>query len=193
MPRVVALLLAAVVCFSSLSSARAEVTPAQTTDARDQAARVLFDAGAVAYEAGRYREALEDFERAYALAGHSELLYNIALAHDRLREDEAALAAFTEYLVRIPEEGQRRAEVESRIAVLERTIAARQSLERRAHVSHDETTTRRRRARRGALWASVGVAALALVVTPIVMTRDRSEALTRDDFGGLTVRIGGAR
>jgi tetratricopeptide (TPR) repeat protein len=173
-------------------SAQAALAPAAA--AADDAARSLFEAGAIAYAEGRYDDALACFERAYDLAGHPELLYNIALAHDRLRHDAEALASFRAFLERAPEEAPHRAEVASRIAVLERTIAQRQALERRVQAEAPERATQRRRRRRRILLASAGVALVALVVVPVALTRGRTEQGTPSDFGGAVIaRFGGAR
>jgi tetratricopeptide (TPR) repeat protein len=64
----------------------------------DRAAREMFEAGREAFDAGRYAEALENFEHAHMASGRAELLYDIGLAADRLREDERALRAFERYL-----------------------------------------------------------------------------------------------
>jgi tetratricopeptide (TPR) repeat protein len=75
--------------------------------AEQDAARVAFKDGRIAFESGRYAEALERFEHAYTLSGKSELLYNIGLAADRIREDDRALEAFEQYLRETPSSRQR--------------------------------------------------------------------------------------
>lgn len=64
----------------------------------DRAAREMFEAGREAFEAGHYAEALEHFEHAHMASGRAELLFDIGLAADRLREDDRALRAFERYL-----------------------------------------------------------------------------------------------
>lgn len=65
---------------------------------RDQEARSLFDAGRLAFEDGRFEEALAAFERAYQLSQRSGLLYNIGTAAERLHHYDRAIEAFEQYL-----------------------------------------------------------------------------------------------
>ncbi len=90
----------------------------------DSEARGLFLAGQAAFEAGRFEEALEHFERAYALSERSELLYNVGLTAERLRHDERALEAYTLYLEQNPD-APHRANVEGRVRILREQIEAR--------------------------------------------------------------------
>ncbi|MBN8614809.1 MAG: tetratricopeptide repeat protein [Deltaproteobacteria bacterium] len=89
----------------------------------DEEARLLFEAGRAAFSSGRYEEALERFERAHQLSGRAELLYNVGVSADRLREDARALAAFRAYLEALPEAPQHE-EVQARITILEREVEA---------------------------------------------------------------------
>jgi tetratricopeptide (TPR) repeat protein len=93
---------------------------------RDREARFLFEAGRTAYDAGRYKEALGHFQRAYELSQRPQLLYNVGQAADRLRQDQLALDAFERYLSALPAAANRPA-VEERIKVLREVLAARQS------------------------------------------------------------------
>ncbi|MFW6067721.1 MAG: hypothetical protein ACOC97_05230 [Myxococcota bacterium] len=86
----------------------------------EEEARALFQAGRLAYESGRYEEALERFRAAHELTSLPALLYNVALAADRARYDEEALAAYERFLAESdPDEATRR-QVEARIAGLRR-------------------------------------------------------------------------
>jgi len=88
----------------------------------DEEAHRLFEAGRVAFAAGRNEAALADFEQAYELSHRPNLLYNIAQCDDRLRRDEAALHAFQQYLA-LAGDAPNRLEVEARIDVLSDAIA----------------------------------------------------------------------
>jgi tetratricopeptide (TPR) repeat protein len=90
---------------------------------RDAEARALFEAGQVAFGDGRYENALDYFRRSYDLSHRPELLYNIGTTSDRLRLDRDALAAFEQYLTELPQ-ADNRGEVEARIVVLRRAVAA---------------------------------------------------------------------
>lgn len=98
---------------------------APSPDASDLEARARFESGRLAFEAGRYEEALADFTRSYELSQRGLILFNIGLVHDRLRRDGEALDAFERYLAAVPD-AENRTEVESRIAVLRRALAERQ-------------------------------------------------------------------
>jgi tetratricopeptide (TPR) repeat protein len=91
-----------------------------TASSDDELARNLFQAGKTAYESGNYEDALRYFEDAHARSHRPQLLYNIAQAADRLRNDQKALTAFKAYLAALPD-AENREEVENRIRALERT------------------------------------------------------------------------
>lgn len=100
----------------TLTCATASVTHAQD-QGEDSEARALFEAGRVAFDEGRFENALEYFERSYELSRRPQLLYNIGSAADRLRRDEDALEAFEAFLEAVPT-SPNRAHVEGRIRVL---------------------------------------------------------------------------
>lgn len=95
---------------------------------RTEEAKGLFNAGRAAFDAGRYADALDYFQRAYGISGRAGLLYNIGLAFDRLREDERALDAYDQYLAHAPD-ASNRAEVETRAAAIRAALARRQPAE----------------------------------------------------------------
>lgn len=100
--------------------------PAAAQSSHDDEARVLFQAGQMAFTDGRYEDALEYFERSFALSGRPALLYNIGTTADRLRLEERALEAFQGYIDALPQ-AENRKEVEARMRILERSIAERQA------------------------------------------------------------------
>ncbi|MDB4973091.1 MAG: hypothetical protein JWN48_1432 [Myxococcaceae bacterium] len=105
---------------SLLVTQHALITHAQGSEAdlsADAEARLLFDAGRIAFDTGRYSAALDYFERSYALSGRTELLYNLAVASERLRRDQQALEHYEAYLTRAPD-SERAELVRSRIAFL---------------------------------------------------------------------------
>ncbi|MBW2461781.1 MAG: hypothetical protein JRH11_09045 [Deltaproteobacteria bacterium] len=83
----------------------------------DSEARAIYVAGRVAFDEGRYQEALARFQEAHERSQRPELLYNIGMAADRLRLDDVALAAFEEYLAEVTD-AQNRVPVENRIRAL---------------------------------------------------------------------------
>src|SRR5689334_23248564 len=99
----------------------AGVAAAQAPTGDDAAARTHFATGASAFDSGRYEVALSEFQAAYELSHRAELLYNIGLCQDRLRQDRAALSSFERFLAERPDTPHR-AEVEPRIAALRAAI-----------------------------------------------------------------------
>jgi len=97
--------------------------------ADDAAAREYFNAGRAAFDQADYESALTYFWHAYRTSGRAALLYNIAVAADRLQRDEEALEAFEQYLDRA-EKPPREAEVRTRIEALKESIAEKQKTER---------------------------------------------------------------
>src|SRR4051812_27946810 len=60
------------------------------------------DAGVEDYNAGRFEEAVKEFELAYRLSARPALLFNIARAEGKLGHDEAAIAFLRRYLEERP-------------------------------------------------------------------------------------------
>ena len=90
----------------------------------DEEAKSLYQAGAIAFDQGRFQNALDSFQRAYALSKRPQLLFNIGVVSDRLRLDEQALQSFEQYLQLVPD-GAEAANVRARIEVLRKTISER--------------------------------------------------------------------
>jgi tetratricopeptide (TPR) repeat protein len=92
--------------------------PAAAQNDLDREAQALFEAGRVAFDAGRYVDALHHFEAAYDRSRRPGLLYNVGLAADRAGEVDLALRAYGKYLDSVPD-SPHRATVQERIAALE--------------------------------------------------------------------------
>lgn len=105
---------------SSGASAGDEVSAAS---ARDEAAR-HFEEGMTHVEAGNVKDALEEFQRAYALVPHYAVLYNIGQAYGELGQPLLAVDALRRYLNEggTQIEQGRRADVERLVQRLEATI-----------------------------------------------------------------------
>ncbi len=92
-------------------------------------AKTYFDAGAQAYEAGRFGAAIQAFQQAYALAPRPAILFSMAQAErkawyvDRRPDDlRHALAHYRAYLDQVPT-GGRRGDAADGIAELEPVLA----------------------------------------------------------------------
>lgn len=111
----------------------------------DEEARMLYQAGVAAYDAGRFEEALERFRRAYELSGRAALLYNIGMAAERARQDEAALEAYERFVEAHPESSLR-PRAESVILRIRQSIeeaeARRAAEEARAREAHEREALR---------------------------------------------------
>lgn len=70
----------------------------------DPLARNHFASGRAYYDRGRYEEAIVEFQRAYELSPHPELLYNLYLAHQNLGHRAEAIDALSRYLAERPDE-----------------------------------------------------------------------------------------
>ena len=100
-------------------------------------ARTFFNAGAQAYSAARYAEAVRSFEQAYELAPRPQLLFSLAQAERKeffASNDGAyvrrAIAHYKQYLEQVPSGGRRseateaKADLEARLARLDPQQAA---------------------------------------------------------------------
>lgn len=125
--RLSVLALATLVPLLAASGASAQGDPLEQSESDQEEARQAFRDGRAAFDEGRYQAALDLFSRAYDLSHLADLLYNIGLAHDRMRHDREALDAFQRYLAAVPAAVNRPA-VESRIRVLEAEIAREEAL-----------------------------------------------------------------
>jgi len=96
------------------------------TEDPERVARELFRQGRDAYTAGRFEDARELFQRSYDLSGRPGLLYNIAQAAERTRDDEHALRLYGEFLEAVPDAPERDF-VEARIAFLSERVRTQQA------------------------------------------------------------------
>jgi hypothetical protein len=79
-------------------AATIEKPPAQVGGKDLDAARELDRHGVVAFESGRYRDAMRLFKEARRLGGPPSELWNVARCHEKLDEAEEAAAVIDEYL-----------------------------------------------------------------------------------------------
>lgn len=114
---------AAALLFFALAGGPASADAPPAEPAREAASR--YELGIKLYEAGKFEAAVAEFEAAYALRPHHELLYNLGVAQKRLLRLGAARGSFKRFLSeggeRIPSD--RRALVEQEIASIVRLAA----------------------------------------------------------------------
>ncbi|MDD5309447.1 MAG: hypothetical protein PHU25_19190 [Deltaproteobacteria bacterium] len=108
-----------------LTSASALASAAAGADGTDQEARRIFHEGVRSYERGSLVEALDAFQRAYALRPSFRILFNIGQAQAELGRPHRAVEAFEGYLAEGGERiaPDRRRTVEQELARLSRQIA----------------------------------------------------------------------
>jgi tetratricopeptide (TPR) repeat protein len=100
------------------------VAQAQATDAQKKEARELNEKATRLYEVGRYGEAIEEYQKVYLLVEDPVLLYNIAQSYRLWGKPEDSVRFYRNYLRRSPN-APNRADVEKKIAELDRTIEER--------------------------------------------------------------------
>ncbi len=85
-----------------------------------------FKAGDAAYASGEFKKSIDEFRAAYAIDPAPLLLYNIAQAYRLSGQPDQALFIYRQYLNKDPR-GNKRAEVEQKIAELEELIKKQES------------------------------------------------------------------
>jgi tetratricopeptide (TPR) repeat protein len=90
-----------------------------------------FERGAKQYDLAHFEQAIAEFEKAYELAPSAILLFNIAQCHRHLGNKERALFFYRRYLEQAPETPNR-ADVERRIAELDRALREEREAAERA-------------------------------------------------------------
>ena len=116
MTRRLAAALAAAALLASAPAARAGAD-----DVADAKARLR--EGAALFRAGRFRDAIAEFEAAYRLKPHGAIHFNVAQCRERLGEWPGALRAWNDYLREVPD-AKDRAAVRASIGRIEERLAA---------------------------------------------------------------------
>lgn len=113
MSRCIAIVLATSLVCAAAPVAHADPKPRSRlarSDAAESArakARELATRGALHYNVGRFREALEDYRRAYELYPAPGLLFNQAQCHSKLRNWDLAIFQYRAYLQKKPDASNR--------------------------------------------------------------------------------------
>jgi tetratricopeptide (TPR) repeat protein len=89
----------------------------------EEAAKAHFLAGSAYYEQANYIDAVREFNEAFRLSQRPDLLYNIALAYERLEKWDNAIYALKRYLRDKPD-AQDRKTIQTRIDNMEKKKAA---------------------------------------------------------------------
>ncbi len=86
-----------------------------------EVARLYAQAARTYYKAGKYAEALGEFQKAYAIAPTPSLLYNMARCHERLSQWKEALELYTRYRDQAPS-AQDKADAQEKIDLLTKKV-----------------------------------------------------------------------
>jgi PEGA domain len=114
-----AVVAAVVAAWLAAGSARAD-------DTETEASR-HYEAGQRLYNDGAYDDAIAEYDKAYALKPHPNVLYNIAQAYERLLDYAHSVEYFERYLREAPSSAPDRTVVQNRLRVL-RNLPARISV-----------------------------------------------------------------
>jgi hypothetical protein len=93
--------------------------------AEDPPSKQHFDAGAAAYDAGRYADAAWEFEAAREITPSPELDFNVGRARDRMGDARGAVEAYGRYLAARPKADDAE-EVRARVAALRAELAKKE-------------------------------------------------------------------
>ena len=100
-----------------------DAAPDPTTDAGKRAeGKARYERGAEAYSTGRFKDAIDLFLQADALAASAALSFNIARAYEKIGDDASSLQWFRDFRRRAPD-AKNGPEVDERIHALEAALA----------------------------------------------------------------------
>jgi len=97
-------------------------TPSRAADDVAEA-RAHFDQGSKLYRAGKYRDAIVEFEAAYRIKPHGAIHYNVAQCREKLEQWPEALQGYQDYLREVAD-ARDRAAVRATMGRIERRLAA---------------------------------------------------------------------
>jgi tetratricopeptide (TPR) repeat protein len=97
------------------------VRVAHGQDAATEEARAHFRKGQQFFDVGRWDEAADEFEKAYAVRNDPTFLFNMAQAYRRKGDARRAIDLYKNYLIKAPKTPQR-ADVEERIRALQKQL-----------------------------------------------------------------------
>ncbi|MGF1464932.1 MAG: hypothetical protein ACFCGT_02260 [Sandaracinaceae bacterium] len=189
--RVLTLALSLVAVAVAVAEAQAAPTPA------DREAALRTRAGDLARQAGRLAEAADDYAAADALAPSEARLWARIEVLTALRSDEELAEAYAAYLARYPD-GPRAAEVRARLAILRGPAAAGPAEgggagavdigPAAAEGPEGERPSGRKVIDEPWFWAVIGIGAVSLLVTTLVLAGSGGVQDPLPGDGGFVVR-----
>jgi hypothetical protein len=119
---------AAMVVLVAFVAASVRVRAAESGETPEAAsAKAHYEKAQQLYATGTYDEAIAEYEEAYRLKPHPNVLYNIAQAYERLLDYAQSVVWFERYLAEAPKDAVERPIVENRLRIL-RNLPARISV-----------------------------------------------------------------
>src|SRR4051812_43667006 len=95
------------------------------TEAQKQEAKDHYAKGRRLYDVGKYMEAIDEYQKVYFLTDDPNMLFNIGQCYRLSDRPEEAVRFFRNYLRRAPATASNRADVETKIAALEKVVEER--------------------------------------------------------------------
>ena len=124
------ILIAALLGELTIASAQpAPGTAGMTEDQKKAEAKSQYEKGLSHYNLGEFDSAIQAFRRAYEISNAPGLLFNIAQAYRLKKDYEQASYFYTTYL-RLKPDAPNRADVEERLAELEKLIADQKAMDK---------------------------------------------------------------
>ena len=117
-------MLSCLLCVASAAHAQGNAAPPDPTSEAGKRAegKARYERGAEAYSAGRFKDAIELFLQADALAPSAALSFNIARAYEKIGDDASSLQWYRDFKRRAPD-AKNGPEVDERIHALEAALA----------------------------------------------------------------------
>jgi tetratricopeptide (TPR) repeat protein len=108
----------------ALAQANANAPDPTSVEGKQAEGKARYERGAEAYAAGRYKDAIDLFLQADALAPSAALSFNIARAYEKISDDAATLQWYRDFRRRAPD-AKNGPEVDQRIQQLEGVLASK--------------------------------------------------------------------
>jgi hypothetical protein len=118
------LLVGLAVCPPALAQAGRDAPDPTTPEGKQAEGKARYERGAEAYAAGRFKDAIDLFLQADALAPSAALSFNIARAYEKISDDASSLQWYRDFRRRAPD-AKNGPEVDERIAALEKALVAK--------------------------------------------------------------------
>src|SRR5688500_1147680 len=118
------LLLGLAVSSPAFAQAGSNAPDPTTPEGKQAEGKARYERGAEAYAAGRFKDAIDLFLQADALAPSAALSFNIARAYEKISDDASSLQWYRDFRRRAPD-AKNGPEVDERIATLEKALAAK--------------------------------------------------------------------